>query len=149
MSASEHEQVAPVSPSEASIYPLLHPQCSSPMSFLPCLFRLDYKYPPVDFDHDGEWDEEDQIGPAIHAPAYVKDIVVNKYRIEWLNLSEPETDFYSKNHMVATLIFAETVTIDDVDYSSARISMELSIEKKATAIVGQEVRISTHIYIPT
>ena len=119
------------------------------MSFLPCLFRLDYKYPPVDFDHDGEWDEEDQIGPAIHAPAYVKDIVVNKYRIEWLNLSEPETDFYSKNHMVATLIFAETVTIDDVDYSSARISMELSIEKKATAIVGQEVRISTHIYIPT
>ena len=85
----------------------------------------------MDFDHDRKWDEEDQIGLAIHALAYVKYIVVEKYRIEWLNLSEPETDFYAKNHMVATLIFAETMTIDDVDYSLARISMELGIEKES------------------
>lgn len=49
-----------------------------------------------------------------------------------------QTNFYAKNRMVATLIFTETVTIGDVDYSSARISIELSIEKKVAAIVGQE-----------
>lgn len=49
-----------------------------------------------------------------------------------------QTNFYAKNRMVATLISTETVTIGDVDYSSARISIELSIEKKVDAIVGQE-----------
>ena len=85
----------------------------------------------MDFDHDGKWDEEDQIGPAIHTPAYVKDIVVEKYRIERLNLLEPKTDFYAKNHMITTLIFTETVTIDNVDYSSTWICMELGIEKES------------------
>jgi hypothetical protein len=59
-----------------------------------------------------------------------------------LNLSEPENGFYAKNHMVATLIFTDIVTIDDVDYGSARLSMELGSENKVVAIV---VRIRTAI----
>ena len=101
----------------------------------------------MDFDRDGEWDEYYQIGPAIHAPDNVKNIVVDEYRIEWLNMAEPEDDFYAKNHMVATLIFAEAVTINDVEYGSARLSMELGSGTKVAAIVGQDVRIS--IAIPT
>ena len=100
----------------------------------------------MDFDTDGEWDEKDQIGPAIHAPLDVKAIVVNQYRVEWLNLSDPKDKYYAKNHMVATLRFAKPEYIGDKRYSSARISVELGPEK-VVEIYGQEVR-STHIPIP-
>ena len=88
------------------------------MLFFPALFLLDQDYVPLDFDRDGEWDEDDQIGPAIHAPDNVKNIVLDNHRIEWLKLAEPEDDFYAKNNMVATLIFAEAVTINDDEYGS-------------------------------
>jgi hypothetical protein len=64
----------------------------------------------------------------------------------WLTISDPKKNFYAKNHMIATLIFARGETIDNVEYNSARISMELPDEKdgkKVTAIVGQEVRTHT------
>jgi len=99
----------------------------------------------VNFDKDGEWDEEDQVGPAIHAPDDARKIVVDNYRIEWLNLSEPQTNFYAKNHMVATLIFAKAVVINDIEYSSARLSMELGSGGKVAEIHGQKVRIGTAI----
>jgi hypothetical protein len=60
----------------------------------------------MDFDNDGEWDDDEQTGPAIHTPSVIKDIIVNEYRIEWLNLSQPEENFYAKNHIVATVTFA-------------------------------------------
>ena len=94
----------------------------------------------MDFDRDGTWNDVSQSGPVIHAPNYIKNIAVKWYRIEWLNISEPEIGFYSKNHMVATLIFAESVTINSVKYMSAHLSMELGKEKTVFEIVGQEVR---------
>ena len=99
----------------------------------------------MNFDKDGEWNEEVQVGPAIHAPDNARKIVVDGYRIEWLNLSEPQNNFYAKNHMVATLIFAETATMNDVEYSTARLSMELGSGGKVAEIHGQKVRIGTAI----
>ena len=102
----------------------------------------------MDFDNDGEWDDDEQTGPAIHTPSIIKDIVITEYRIEWLNLSEPENNFYAKNHMVATVTFATPQVFGNKEYSSARISMEVGTEKKVVEIVGQEVR-STHIPMST
>ena len=104
----------------------------------------------MDFDKDGEWDYEKQRGPAIHTPLNIKAIVVDQYRVEWLNISNPhpKQKFYAKNHMVATVRFVKPQTIDGMVYMSARISMELGIEKKVVAVVAQEV-CSTHISIPT
>ena len=73
----------------------------------------------MDFNHDGTWSESQQ-GPAIHAPDNVKNIIVEKYRIEWLNISDPKENFYAKNHMVATLVFSEGVIINNLNYFSAR-----------------------------
>ncbi|KZT04198.1 uncharacterized protein LAESUDRAFT_751269 [Laetiporus sulphureus 93-53] len=83
----------------------------------------------MNFDTDGYWDTSDLEGPAIHAPADIKAIVVNKYRIEWLNISDPTKDFYAKNHMVATVLFAQSQCINNEWYLSARLSMELGPEK--------------------
>ena len=94
----------------------------------------------MDFDHEGEWDEEEQEGPAIHAPENIRNIVVSQYRIEWLNISEPDKNFYAKNQMVATLVFTEPQFIAGEAYLSARISMELERENKVVQIVAQEAR---------
>ncbi|KAL4074253.1 hypothetical protein V8B97DRAFT_1914313 [Scleroderma yunnanense] len=83
----------------------------------------------MDFDTDGKWNAKDVEGPAIHAPAKIKAIVIDKYRIEWLDISDPHTNFYAKNHMVATVIFAHPVWINDTACSSAPLSMELGPEK--------------------
>lgn len=98
----------------------------------------------MDFNHDGTWSESQQ-GPAIHAPDNVKNIIVEKYRIEWLNISDPKENFYAKNHMVATLVFSEGVIINNLNYFSARLSMELGPEERVAEIVSQEVRNSTPI----
>jgi hypothetical protein len=98
----------------------------------------------MDFNKDGEWNDEEQKGPAIHTPSNIKDIVIKGYRVEWLNISNPDTNYYAKNHMVATLIFAEIQTIDSKHYRSACISMELGPVNKVVAIVGNEAS-STHI----
>ena len=94
----------------------------------------------MNFDSDGSWDAEEQSGPAIHAPPNIKDIFVAGYRVEWLNISDPEKNFFAKNHMVATLLFAEPKIIDGTRFSSARLSMELGEEEKVTAIVAMSVR---------
>lgn len=97
----------------------------------------------MDFDEDGKWDEGQQEGPVIHIPNDIKDIAVKHYRVEWLDVTEGEGS-YSKNHMVATLIFTEAVTINGVKYKAARLSMELGSWKEVTSIIGQtgqEVRI--------
>lgn len=79
----------------------------------------------IDFDTFGQWDVDKAKGPAIHIPDDIKNIIITRYRIEWLNLSDPAQDIYAKNHMVAVAVFAQPVTINDVRYESARISMEL------------------------
>jgi hypothetical protein len=95
----------------------------------------------VDFDRDGFWDNVKQRGPVIHAPIAIKNIIVSKYSVQWLNISEPVKDFYSKNHMVAALTFAQPWTEDGITfYNSARLSMELSVEMKSGDVIGQEVR---------
>ena len=81
----------------------------------------------------------------IHAPDYIKNIIIKCYRIEWLNLSDPKNSFYTKNHMVATLIFAKAVMINGIEYGSARLSMELGKEKTVVEIAGQDVRTSTDV----
>lgn len=86
------------------------------------------------------WDDEEQSGPAVHAPDAIKNIAVKEYRIEWLNISEPETNFYVKNHMVATVVFVTTQIFDRVEYHSARLSMELDIEKKVVELAARPVR---------
>src|SRR5258708_38341355 len=101
----------------------------------------------MDFDNDGEWKNDKQTGPAIHTPSIIKNIIVNRYRIEWLNISLPDKDFYAKNHMVATVTFTTPQFFNNVEYLSARISLELGPEKKVEIVV-QEVR-STHISIST
>jgi len=60
----------------------------------------------MDFDTDGEWSAQHLEGPAIHAPEYIKRIVVNDYRCEWLDMSDQAANYYAKNHVVATVIFA-------------------------------------------
>lgn len=80
----------------------------------------------INFDTRGAWNAQEVLGPAVHAPPAIRDIHVTTLRIEWLDVSEPEKDFYAKNHMVTTLIFREPVSIDGTeDMSSARLSMEL------------------------
>jgi hypothetical protein len=80
----------------------------------------------LDFDTDGEWEVSKARGPAIHAPAEVRDIVVTTYRVEWLDISDPENEFYAKNHIVSAVIFAESHHIAGKKYFAARLSMELS-----------------------
>ncbi|SRR5258708_4827005 len=84
--------------------------------------------PQIDFDTEGFWDFDEAQGPAIHVPDQVKNIVVTQYRIEWLNMSIPDEDFYAKNHMVAVVEFAQSTMIDREEYSSARLSMEFGPE---------------------
>lgn len=93
----------------------------------------------MDFDNDGEWNNVQQKGPAVHAPLDIKNIPIMGYRVEWLNMSKPEENFYAKNHMVAMLAFTESKGIGKKTYKAARISMELSAEKKVAQIVGQKV----------
>jgi hypothetical protein len=35
----------------------------------------------MDFDNDGEWDDDEQTSPAIHTPSVIKDIVVSGYHV--------------------------------------------------------------------
>jgi len=100
----------------------------------------------INYDNDGEWSDQGLEGPAIHAPAHIKAIVINRYRIEWLDVSEPERDLYFKNHIVATAIFAQPVWINDREWSSARLSMEIERNDKVVADVNK-VR-SSHIPVP-
>jgi hypothetical protein len=44
--------------------------------------------------------------------------------------------FYPKSHKVTTLIFTDIVTINDVNYGLASLSMELGSGNKVAAIVG-------------
>ena len=83
----------------------------------------------MDFDHVGEWEEKDQNGHAIHAPNIIRNIVVTRYRVEWLNLSEPLINFYAKNHMVATLLFECQAQLGTAFHGT---------RQREAAIVGQE-----------
>ncbi|KIO26489.1 hypothetical protein M407DRAFT_7785 [Tulasnella calospora MUT 4182] len=85
-------------------------------------------YPELDFNTDGAWDPEELIGPAIHAPAEIKDIPISEFRVEWLKTPQP----YAKNHMVAAVTFAEPQLLNNKKYYSARLSMELGPEKKVS-----------------
>jgi len=89
----------------------------------------------IDFDSDGDWDFDECLGPAIHTPKNIKNIMVNEYRIEWLDMSEPNIKFYPKNHMVGTLIFETPMWIGNTEYKSARISMEVDVEVPQNAVV--------------
>ena len=95
----------------------------------------------MDFDRDGAWNDQVQLGPAIHCPQGIKDIVVDKYRVEWLNMSDPVEDFYAKNHMVAGLVFAQPRVISGVEYQGARISMETGLIKKVVTVPGHDAQI--------
>ncbi|ETW82201.1 hypothetical protein HETIRDRAFT_427309 [Heterobasidion irregulare TC 32-1] len=89
------------------------------------------------------------MGPAIRTPPIVRDIVVTKYSVQWLNLSLPEQGFYAKNHMVAALDSAQPWTIDGITYyNSARISMELGVEMQSADVIGQEDWVSGENYFP-
>ena len=85
----------------------------------------------IDFDFDGEWDEEQMKGPAIHVPDDIKGIIVDKYRIEWLDMSTPDFDFYAKNHIVAAVDFATPQMLGNTIYRTARISMEIEVNARA------------------
>lgn len=102
----------------------------------------------MDFDNDGRWNDQKQAGPAIHTPSAIKHTIINEYRIEWLDLSEPENNFYAKNHMVATVKFTTPQFFNGKKYLSARISMETGTEKEVVEIAAQQVR-STQISIST
>jgi hypothetical protein len=102
----------------------------------------------MDFDKDGKLDYEEQRGPVIHAPLNIKAIIIYQYHVEWLNLSKPKEKFYDRNHMVMTMRFIKPQIINSKEYMLACISMELGIEKKVVAVIGQEV-CSSHISILT
>jgi len=89
----------------------------------------------IDFDSGETLDVKGQAGLAIHAPDRVNAIVVTKYHIKWLDISDPDTNFYPKNHMVGSMIFATPQRFGDVEYYSARISMEVDEE----VVAGDEV----------
>ena len=79
----------------------------------------------VTFETVGEWDPNRAQGPAVVVPRDIKNIVLTKYRIEWLDVSSRDENYYAKNHIVASVTFAEYFRINSTSYSSARISMEL------------------------
>ncbi|KAJ7292645.1 hypothetical protein C8J57DRAFT_1549877, partial [Mycena rebaudengoi] len=94
-------------------------------------------FEPFDFDNEGKWNDDEQIGPAIHAPPFVKNIHINGYRVEWLSISDPENFFFAKNDMVATLVFSETQNMGGQSYKSARLSMELGREGRVVQLAAQ------------
>jgi hypothetical protein len=53
----------------------------------------------IDFDAYGSWNPQTLIGPAIHAPDAIKAIVVDKYRVERMNLSVPDLNLYAKKYV--------------------------------------------------
>ncbi|KIM41135.1 hypothetical protein M413DRAFT_28199 [Hebeloma cylindrosporum] len=85
----------------------------------------------VDFDKDGNWDSTFGEGAAIHAPQWVRDIVVASLRIEWLVI--PHSDDSTKNHIVGNAKFANGKCCG---YSAARISMEVGSEKVVPSLQG-------------
>lgn len=101
------------------------------------------------FDTDGEWDPLSLEGPAVHVPENIKNIAINKLRVEWLNVSSPDSNFYSKNHMITSLVFKEAVSIGGKLYRSARLSMELDWKASSdleTPGIGNEVRSAFTIF---
>ena len=52
----------------------------------------------INFDTHGTWDANLFAGPAIHAPAAVRNIIVIDYVVQWLDISDPEANFFAKNH---------------------------------------------------
>jgi len=54
----------------------------------------------------------------------VKSVVIDQYRLEWLDTSNAEENFYAKNDMVAAVKFAEVQQINGARYKSARLSVE-------------------------
>lgn len=74
----------------------------------------------IDFTTYGEWNTIS--GPAIHAPAWVRAIILKpEFRIEFLDLSDPDDDFYAKNHIISAVIFVRSIRVYDTTYKSARI----------------------------
>ncbi|KAI6038756.1 hypothetical protein EDC04DRAFT_2569322 [Pisolithus marmoratus] len=90
--------------------------------------------PTMHFDTDGQWNVTEVQGPAIHAPSWVKNIILDKIRIEFLDISEPNIGFYAKNHIVSAVTFVEPVQFNRRQYVSAHISMELGLWKKVKGI---------------
>lgn len=80
----------------------------------------------LNFNTDGTWDAQELEGPAIHAPAAIRNIIANRYRVEWLDMSNPKTNFYAKNHMVASVVFDTPQWIEGTEYKSARLSVEVN-----------------------
>jgi len=80
---------------------------------------------------DGTWDAQGLSGPAIHAPAAIRNIVITTYRVEWLNLSDPKLNFYAKNHMVAGIVFARPQWVGDKECKSARLSVEVDYDAQS------------------
>lgn len=89
-----------------------------------------------------------QTGPAVHVPDDIKRIKIQGYRAEWLNISTPQENFFAKNHMVSTLLFAQPKIIGGIKYASARLSMELGEKWKVAEIAAGSVG-STRTSIPT
>lgn len=81
----------------------------------------------INFDSDGIWDIWRQAGPSIHCPDHIKNIVITEYRIEWLDMSRPESNSYVKNHMVSMVLFETPCAVGGKIYKSARISMECNL----------------------
>src|SRR5258708_1244977 len=68
----------------------------------------------MDFNTDGMWNTEDLVA----APAKIKGIVITQS----CNISKPHSNFYTQNHMVAAVTFAEPQWFNGREYSSARLS---------------------------
>lgn len=79
----------------------------------------------MDFDTYRQWNFFKRMGPAIHAPSWVREIILNpNICIEFLDVSEPAQGVYLKNHITATVTFANPVWVRNKKIVSARISME-------------------------
>jgi hypothetical protein len=103
----------------------------------------------AEFNYDaGTWGSNHS-GPAVATPDLVKNIVVKpEIHIEFLNISNPNTGFYAKNHIVSSVNFADEngIKFTNSTYYSAQISMELaSFYRPVKSIEG---RVSSQILHP-
>ena len=73
----------------------------------------------LNFDINGSWNTRVLKGPAIHAPTTIWDIVVTTYCVEWVNTSDPGANYYSKNHMVAGVVFTKPQWVGGKEYKAA------------------------------
>ncbi|KAF8313482.1 hypothetical protein DL93DRAFT_2228541 [Clavulina sp. PMI_390] len=103
---------------------------------------------PYNFDTEGAWDETRSEGAAVHIPDECRGARIESFRIEWLDVSNVEHNDFPKNHIVGVVEFADVLTVDNRDFQSARISMEvlMGVSSQQPKFVGEDLESGEHYW---